>query len=111
MQVVGFSPADLSNVYEEVSLQKEFERDVLQRRARLLNKFNMAKKAGDTDLEEEVRAEIDAFNEDRENPKARIRPDTLRRSEAARKAYEDNTINGVRFNKSLMSEIDDLMEE
>jgi hypothetical protein len=111
MQVVGFSPADLSNVYEEISLKKEFERDVLQRRARLLNKFNMAKKAGDTDLEEEVRAEIDAFNEDREDPKARIKPDTLRRSEAARKAYEDNTINGVRFNKSLMSEIDDLMEE
>jgi hypothetical protein len=111
MQVVGFSPADLSNVYEEVSLQKEFERDVLQRRARLLNKFNMAKKAGDTDLEEEVRAEIDAFNEDRENPKARITSETLRRSQAARKAYEDNTINGVRFNKSLMSEIDDLMEE
>jgi hypothetical protein len=111
MQVVGFSPADLSNVYEEISLKKEFERDVLQRRARLLNKFYMARKAGDTDLEEEVRAEIDAFNEDREDPKARITPDTLRRSEAARKAYEDNTINGVRFNKSLMSEIDDLMEE
>jgi hypothetical protein len=111
MQVVGFSPADLSNVYEEISLKKEFERDVLQRRARLLNKFYMARKAGDTDLEEEVRAEIDAFNEDREDPKARIKPDTLRRSEAARKAYEDNTINGVRFNKSLMSEIDDLMEE
>jgi hypothetical protein len=111
MQAFGFSPADLSNVYEEVSLQKEFERDVLQRRARLLNKFNMAKKAGDTDLEEEVRAEIDAFNEDREDPKARITSETLRRSQAARKAYEDNTINGVRFNKSLMSEIDDLMKE
>jgi hypothetical protein len=111
MQVVGFSPADLSNVYEEISLKKEFERDVLQRRARLLNKFNMAKKAGDTDLEEEVRTEINAFNEDREDPKARITPETLRRSQAARKAYEDNTINGVRFNKSLMSEIDDLMEE
>jgi hypothetical protein len=111
MQVVGFSPADLSNVYEEISLKKEFERDVLQRRARLLTKFYMARKAGDTELEQEVRAEIDAFNEDREDPKARIRPDTLRRSEAARKAYEDNIINGVRFNKSLMSEIDDLMEE
>jgi hypothetical protein len=111
MQAFGFSPADLSNVYEEVSLQKEFERDVLQRRAQLLNKFDMAKKAGDTDLEEEVRAEIDVFNEDRENPKARITSETLRRSQAARKAYEDNTINGVRFNKSLMSEIDDLMEE
>jgi hypothetical protein len=68
----------------------------------------MARKAGDTELEQEVRAEIDAFNEDREDPKARIRPDTLRRSEAARKAYEDNIINGVRFNKSLMSEIDGL---
>jgi hypothetical protein len=54
--------------------KKEFERDVLQRRARLLNKFYMARKAGDTDLEEEVRAEIDAFNEDREDPKARIKP-------------------------------------
>lgn len=111
MQAFGFSPADLSNVYEEVSLAKEFERDVLQRRARLLNKFHMARKAGDTELEQEVRAEIDAFNEEREDPKARIGRDTLRRSEAARKAYEDSTINGVRFNQSLRSEIDDLLED
>jgi hypothetical protein len=108
MQVIGFGPADLSNAYEEISMKKEYERDVLGRRTRLLNKYDMARRAGDFDLEQEVLAEIDLFNEARKDPKARITRDTLRRSQKAREAAEENSIRGVRFNKSLLSELDEL---
>ena len=108
MQVIGFGPADLSNAYEEISMKKEYERDVLGRRTRLLNKYDMARRAGDFDLEQEVLEEIDLFNEARKDPKARITRDTLRRSQKAREAAEENSIRGVRFNKSLLSELDEL---
>ena len=111
MQVVGFSPANLSNVYEEISMKKGFERDVLRRRTQLLNKYDMARRAGDYDLLMEVQADIAAFNQRRIDPQARITPDTLRRSVRAREAAEENTINGVRFNKSLMPEINELLNE
>jgi hypothetical protein len=111
MQIIGFGPADLSNAYEEVSMKKQYERDVLTRRAQLLNKYDMARRSGDYDLQMEVQDEIDLFNEARKDPKARITRDTLRRSQAAREAYEENTINGVRFNKTLLPEIEDLLDE
>ena len=111
MQVIGFSPANLSNVYEELSLKKGYERDVQQKRTKLLNKYDMARRAGDYDLMMEVQGEIDKFNERRIDPKAKITRETLQRSLKAREAAEKNTINGVRFNKSLRPEIDKLLEE
>jgi len=106
MQVLGFSPADLSTKYEETSAAKGYEREVMARRKRLLNKFDMARTAGDVDLMQEVRGEINEFNASRTDPKARISVDTLRKSEAARRAAERNMINGVQFNKGLKSEIE-----
>lgn len=106
MQVLGFSPADLSTKYEETSAAKGYEREIMARRKRLLNKFDMARTAGDVDLMQEVREEINAFNASRVSPKARIGVDTLRKSEAARRAAERNMINGVQFNKGLKSEIE-----
>jgi len=111
MQVIGFGPADLSSAYEKVSMKKEYERDVLTRRSQLLNKYDMARRSGDTELMMEVEADIEAFNAARKDPDARIGRDTLKRSQRAREAYEKNTINGVRFSKSLMPEIEDLLEE
>jgi hypothetical protein len=111
MQVIGFSPANLSNVYEEIAIKKGFERDVMARRTKLLDKYEMAKVSGDSDLMDEVREEIASFNERRIDPKAKITRDTLDRSMRAREAAEKNTINGVRFNKNLIPEIQALLEE
>lgn len=111
MQVIGFSPADLSNVYEELSLKKGFEREVQARRTKLLNKYDMARRSGDYELLTEVQSQIAEFNQRRIDPKAKITGDTLLRSVRAREAAERNTINGVRFNKSLMPEINKLLEE
>lgn len=111
MQVIGFSPANLSNIYEETAIKKGFEREVMARRSKLLDKYEMAKVSGDSDLMDEVREEIASFNERRIDPKAKITRDTLDRSMRAREAAEKNMINGVRFNKNLMPEINALLEE
>jgi hypothetical protein len=111
MQVVGFSPANLTNVYEEISVKKGFERDVLRRRTQLLDKYDMARRTGDYELMQEAQEEITEFNSRRIDAKAKITPDTLRRSEQAREAAERDSVHGVRFNKALMPEIDKLMEE
>lgn len=111
MQVIGFSPANLSNVYEEIGMKKDFERKVMAQRASLLNKYDMARRAGDSDLMMETLEDIGEFNERRTDPKAKITQDTLRRSIKAREAAEKDMVNGIRFNKNLRAEIDDLLEE
>lgn len=111
MQVIGFSPANLTSAYEKRSLKKNFERGVLQRRTQLLNKYDMAQRAGDYELLMETQQEIDAFNSRRIDPSAYITPDTLRRSIQAREAAARESVNGVRFNKALRPELDQLLEE
>ena len=103
MQVIGFSPADLSSNYEKTSAAKSYEKEVGARRVRLLNLHDMAKTSGDMDLMAEVRDDIQSFNE--KHPTDKITGDTLRKSEASRKAAEKNMINGVTFNKKLRGEV------
>lgn len=104
MQVIGFSPADLSSTYEKVSSAKGYEREVNARRTKLLQLYDMAYQAGDTEMIGVAREKIADFNET--VPAKRITGDTLRRSIAARAAAEKDMINGVRFDKKLRPEIE-----
>jgi hypothetical protein len=103
MQVIGFSPADLSSQYEKTQAAKGFEREVLQRRQKILNRYNMAATAGDTDLMSAVMDEIGSFNASR--PAKAITRDTLLRSMRAREAAVKESVAGVRFDKDLRPEI------
>jgi hypothetical protein len=107
MQIIGFSPASLSSTYEKTSAAKGYDREVAQRKQRLLNKYDMARTAGDSDLMAEAREEIEAFNSKRTNPKDRITGDTLSRSMKARQAAEKSMINGVSFNRNRKAEIEE----
>jgi hypothetical protein len=107
MQIIGFSPASLSSTYEKTSAAKGYDREVAQRKQRLLNKYDMARTAGDSDLMAEAREEIEAFNARRKSPKDRITGDTLSRSQKARQAAEKNMINGVTFNRNRKAEIEE----
>jgi hypothetical protein len=104
MQMIGFSPADLSSTYEKVSSAKGYEREVNARRTKLLQLYDMAQHAGDTEMMGVAREKIADFNE--AIPAKRITGDTLRRSIAARAAAEKDMINGVRFDKKLRPEIE-----
>jgi hypothetical protein len=103
MQIVGFSPASLSSTYEKTSAAKGYEREVATRRQRLLNKYDMARTAGDSDLMAEAREEIASFNQSQ--PRNRITGETLARSQKARQAAEKSMINGVKFNKNMLPDI------
>ena len=103
MQVIGFSPASLSSQYEKTAVAKSFEKKVLDRRQSLLNKYDMAHHGGDSEMMQEVREGIGAFN--KAHPKEKIDGTTLQKSISARKAAEKNMINGVTFNKKLLPEI------
>lgn len=109
MQVVGFSPADLSSQYERTQAAKGFEREVLQRRQKLLNKYDMAATAGDSDLMSETLDQIAEFNAAR--PAKAITRDTLLRSQRAHRAAEKEMVAGVRFDKDLRPEIIDKFYE
>jgi hypothetical protein len=104
MQAFGFSPANLSSTYEKTSAAKAFEKEVLQRRVRLLNLYDMALTAGDTNMLSEVNDGIASFNA--AHPTERITGDTKQKSLTARKNAEKNMINGVTFNKKLRPEVE-----
>jgi hypothetical protein len=103
MQVIGFSPASLSSKYEVTSAAKTYEKKVADQRQNILNKYEMGRVGGDSDLLDEAREDIAKFNET--HPKNRITGSTLQKSQAARKAAEKNMIYGVTFNKKLLPEI------
>ena len=105
MQMIGFSPADLSSTYEKVSGAKSYEREVIQRRTKLLNMYNMGYTGMDGDLMDRARDEIMAFNEAR--PEYMITGSTLMKSIKARQAAERNMLHGVTFNKKLKAGIED----
>lgn len=103
MQMVGFSPADLSSQYEKTQAAKGFEREVMQRRQSLLERYDMAVTAGDSELLADTMSKIADFNASR--PAKAITRDTLTRSQRARDAAEREMIAGVRFDKDLRPEI------
>jgi hypothetical protein len=105
MQGIGFTPADLSSQYERMQAAKGYEREVLARRTKLLQAYDMGHTAGDFDLMSETREKMQAFNEAHAN--YTITPDTIQKSIRARKAAEKEMVNGVRFNKRLRAEIED----
>jgi hypothetical protein len=103
MQMIGFSPANLSSQYERVQAAKGFEREVLQRRTKLLQLYDMGATAGDSELLGDARDKIQDFND--RFPTYRITQDTIARSMRARAAAEKDMVYGVRFNKKLLPEI------
>jgi hypothetical protein len=105
MQMIGFSPADLSSTYEKVSAAKGFEREVIQRRTKLLNMYNMGYTAADGDLMDRARDGVMSFNET--HPEYMITGSTLMKSIKARQAAERTMLHGVTFNKKLKAGIED----
>jgi len=109
MQIAGFAPADLSNMYEMSSARTQFQKEVLARKTKLLNLYDLARTAGDTDLMSSTQDKITSFNE--AHPGERITSATLQKSETARKANEKNMIDGIVYNKKLLPEIREKFSE
>jgi hypothetical protein len=103
MQAIGFAPADLSSVYEKTSARKSYEREVLQRHAKLLNLYDMAKTSGDFELMGEVQEKINDFNV--AHPGKSITNETLIKSYKERRRRELELVDGISYNRKLKPEI------
>ena len=106
MQVFGFNPTDLAEAQARAGAMKTAEKTILERRGALLDKLDAARMSGDMDGVNDVRDQIDAYNE--KNPGKRITPDTMASSYQTRRRNERESIDGVTLDRKLRTQ---LMEE
>ena len=102
MQALGFTPADVSFLYEARSLSKSYENKVMDLRSDILKDRYIAVTTGDKDLNERSLKRLNGF---RRSYPYLISNQTLNRSYKSRKASELEYISGIRFNNSFRKEI------
>lgn len=101
MQVLGFTPADLSEAYERAGVMRTAQDKIMSRRGGLLDAYYLAKSTGDVDTMMTVREKIDEFNEKHPESGVRITSSTLKRSESARQKAIKDSVDGVRLNSKM----------
>ena len=78
LQAMGFAPANYIKQLEINSVSKRIDRNLNQRRSKLLRNLNIARRMGDNTAYREARQLIREFN--RRNPKYRVGSDTISKS-------------------------------
>ena len=107
MQALGFSPANVSSLYETRALSKQYESQVLKRRSKLLQRRYLGLTTGDSELLSETTRDIYEFMA--RYPEL-MSQDTLNRSIKSRTAQEQEYVAGIRFNKSFFSNLTPLFD-
>lgn len=103
LQMMGIADSDVSKQYQENAAIKGYEQKILKRRQRLMTKFYLAWKDGDSEEKLAIRKEINEFN--KLWPKIRISGKTLRRSIRTRERYRQRADHGVILNKNLARDL------
>ncbi len=109
MQGIGFTPADLSNTYEKRAVVKNIDNKIGRERKLLMNKYELGKTSGDSELVSDSKKNIAEFN--KRHPAVKISQDTLSKSIQAHEQQQKNFMYGVRFNPKLLPELQKIMEE
>jgi hypothetical protein len=102
-QAMGFAPADYVRQLEINSNLKGVEKTILQEKSKLLQKWNVATRMGDTEDANEYKEKL--FELNKKHPDLKISEDTFQRSERAFKAATKRTVNGVQFSQKLYDEM------
>jgi len=104
-QLLGFPPVEYTRSIEETSAAKRMESGALQKRAALAKKLYIAKRFGDWERYDELRKEMDRFNETRAvrdfNPKLRIDNEFIGRSMKRHESTSANMHNGVPLSQNM----------
>ena len=103
MQALGFTPADVSSLYEARSLAKNYENKVLERRSDILLDRYIAVTTGDVETLDKVNKRIENFR--MLHPRL-MSSETLKRSYKSRRAAEREYISGIRFSTSFRDKLD-----
>jgi hypothetical protein len=110
-QLLGFPPVEYTRSIEETSAAKRMESGALQKRAALAKKLYIAKRFGDWERYDEIRKEMDRFNETRAvrdfNPKLRIDDEFIGRSMKRHESTSANMHNGVPLSQNMQGVLDE----
>lgn len=104
-QFFGFAPAEYTRQLEINSSAKNIDRDVMENRTKLLRKYYVAMRNGDTAEAADLMAEMVEFNSRRKDPKALITPDTIQRSMAQHMKTTQEMYHGITLSKSIRGEL------
>lgn len=98
-QAMGFTPAHITEQYDRNNALKNAEQKILSERRRLLNRYAMATKAGDTESRQALQAKIADFN--RRFPTVAITGRTFLLSMKARAERDERTKGGLALDSRL----------
>jgi ADP-Ribosyltransferase in polyvalent proteins len=102
-QALGFAPAEYTRQLEINSQLKGIEKDILQNKTKLLQKWNIAKAQGDYEDANEYKDKLKELND--KHPGLKINANTFEASDRAFKAASKRMVNGVQFNQKLYNEM------
>jgi hypothetical protein len=102
-QALGFAPAEYTRQLEINSQLKGIEKDILQSKTRLLQKWNIAKSQGDYEDANKYKDKLKELND--KHPGLKINANTFEASDRAFKAASKRMVNGVQFNQKLYNEM------
>ncbi len=104
MQVLGFSPADVSNLYENRALFLNFQAKQRKRLGAIKKQYHIGRENGDVELVREARERLSALR--KEFPGI-ADSKTLDRSYKSKKAYEKDLVLGLRIDRGLRDVADE----
>ncbi len=96
LQALGFTPVDIARGYEAMAEIKGMDKDLDQRRKRLLQQVTLAQINGDYTAFGEIYDKIETFNE--KNPENPISKESIKRSLAQRVKDSDRALRGIIVN-------------
>jgi hypothetical protein len=96
LQALGFTPVDIARGYEAMAEIKGMDKDLDQRRKRLLQQVTLAQINGDYTAFGEIYDKIEVFNE--KNPENPISKESIKRSLAQRVKDTDRALRGIIVN-------------
>ena len=104
-QALGFAPAAYTKQLEINALNKRIDRNIAERRTKILRKYYKSLRDGDTDSLRETVSELNEFNA--RNPEVAITAETIERSLAqhARTSVQTGQLGGITINRRRMAEV------
>jgi hypothetical protein len=105
-QFMGFAPADYTRNQERNQVLKRIDRNANEKRTKLLRKYYVALRFGDSQGMADTASEIQAFN--RKHPSAAITPETIKRSMAQHMDTSRTMYNGVTLSPNMRAKLEDI---
>jgi hypothetical protein len=108
-QFFGFAPAEYTRQLEINSKLKAFDRDIVERRTKILKEYYVATRVGDSDGASEAMEKMMKFNE--KYPENAITPKTIKNSMAQHMRTTQEMYHGMTVSKPMRDRIMRMAEE